>query len=327
MVPHGGYRAPMSGSHRRDLTVAGWLDRRSFAASSFPLEVLLEAKGDVTISALLPAREVAATITGVVRPVVGLQEAGLVDEVVVIDSHSDDGTAARAAEAGATVYQRADLLARFGEPLGKGDGLWRGLSVTSGDIVVMMDTDTQNFSPHFLLGLVGPLLTDPSISFVKGAFDRPLHLGDVVVEHEGGRVTELVARPLLNLYAPQLAGFIQPLAGEVAAHRSLLESFHIPVGYGVEVAMLLDALGAVGLDGMAQVDLGKRVDLGQPLKDLSLMAYTVAATIIRRTSDVDPSQMGRRMVLPTMSGIEERTVHLDERPPLRKVLQEEAAEG
>ncbi|MFP5297619.1 MAG: glucosyl-3-phosphoglycerate synthase [Actinomycetota bacterium] len=317
----------MSEPHRRDLTVAGWMERRTFRAEDFDLDSLLVAKGDLSISALLPAREVAATIAEVVGPLVRLRRAGLIDEVVVIDAGSTDGTATIAADAGATVHQRADLLGRFGPPLGKGDGIWRGLSVTSGDIVMMFDTDTQNFGEHFALGLVGPLLTDPGVSFVKGAFDRPLHLGDVVIEGEGGRVTELVARPLLNMFVPQLAGFLQPLAGEVAGRRELFEDLSVPVGYGVEVAMLIDALASVGLEGMAQVDLGTRVDCGQPLKELSLMAYTVTATILRRTFGSDLSQVPNGVLLPSSDGVDLRAVFLDERPPLRMTLEEEAAEG
>ena len=144
-------------------------------------------------------------------------------------------------------------MAHFGPALGKGDAMWRGLAATSGDIVAYLDTDTEDFHAGFVTGLLGPLLTDDTVAFVKGAFRRPMRVGATVVPDGGGRVTELVARPFLNLHVPELAGFLQPLAGEVAARRELLERLPFPVGYGVEIAMLIDALREVGLDRMAQV--------------------------------------------------------------------------
>lgn len=317
----------MSEMHRRDLTVDSWLRRRTYRSADADAAELLALKGSRSISVLLPAREVATTIGEVVRPIVALRNAGLVDEIVVIDSNSTDGTAEEAAMAGAVVHQRADLLQSYGPPLGKGDGIWRGLSVTSGEIVVMLDTDTQNFGVHFVLGLLRPLLIDPDIHLVKGAFERPLHLGDVTIENEGGRVTELVARPLLNLFVPQLAGFIQPLAGEVAARRDLLTSLAIPGGYGVEIAMLIDAMRAVGTDGLAQVDLGIRIDSGQPLRALTAMAYTVAATIIGRVMGDVVLPTDAQILLPAISGTEKADVTLVERPPLKDVLDGAVAEG
>lgn len=317
----------MSDMPRRDLTIRSWYERRTFRSDDFTEEQLLRSKGSQSVSILLPAREVASTIGEVVRCSVSLQQAGLVDEVVVIDSDSQDGTADIAEEAGATVRQRSQLMKAYGAPLGKGDGIWRGLSATSGDVVVLLDTDTQNFGPHFITGLLGPLLTDPDIHLVKGAFERPLHLGEITISREGGRVTELVARPLLNMFIPQLAGFVQPLAGEVAGRRSLLASLPIATGYGIEIALLIDAMRAVGLDGLAQVDLGTRIDSGQPLKELSAMAYTVAATILDRATDEALRNRDHQILLPTTDGLDEREITLRERPPLKKVAEGKAAEA
>jgi glucosyl-3-phosphoglycerate synthase len=251
----------------------------------------------------------------------------LIDELVVIDSDSTDGTAEIAESRGVTVLQRARLLTEFGPPLGKGDGIWRGLSATSGDIVMMMDTDTLNFGPHFLLGLLGPLFEHADIHFVKGAFHRPLTTGRETLADEGGRVTELVARPLLNLYLPKLAGFVQPLAGEVAARRWLLESIPIPVGYGIEIGVLIDTLREVGLDAMAQVDLGTRADVSQPLRDLTPMAYSVAATIISRVHGRDAlmALSPGSLLLPTPEGARSVEVSLEERPPLSSLTEEDAS--
>lgn len=298
---------------------------RSFDSSKYTVERVLAAK-DSTVTVLLPAREVAETIGGVLDVLVPLKRRGVIDELVVIDSDSIDGTAGVARAKGADVLQRAEILTRFGPSLGKGDGIWRGLWKTSGDIVVLMDTDTQNFGEHFLLGLLGPLLEDPSLQFVKGAFRRPLQMGGVEVPGEGGRVTELVARPLINLYLPRLAGFIQPLAGEVAARRPLLESLPIPVGYGVEIAMLIDAWRRAGLDALGQVDLGTRVDRPQSLRALSTMAYAVTATIMDRVAGSENlTEPDGRMVAPGPDGLLTKDVPLEERPPLDSLDEESAA--
>ena len=272
---------------------------------------------------MLPAREVAATIGGVLDALAPLERAGLVDELLVVDAASSDGTARIAAARGARVADESVLLREFGPALGKGDAMWRGLSATSGDIVAFLDTDTEDFHAGFALGLLGPLIEDPGLAFVKGAFRRPLRVGDTVVPDGGGRVTELVARPLLNLHLPDLAGFLQPLAGEVAARRELLERLPFPVGYGVEIAMLIDAYREVGLERMAQVDLGTRQNRHQPLRDLSAMALAVLATAERRIHGrrrADAAAPGPLLV-PGEDGFEPRSVVLDERPPLAELLQ------
>lgn len=311
----------------RDLSPGSWAQRHTWSAADFTVGRVEGAKGEKSVSVVLPAREVAGTIGEILDVLIPLERKGLIDELVVMDSGSQDGTARVATQRGARVVQRADVLTSFGPPLGKGDGIWRGLAATSGDIVVMVDTDTLNFGPHFFLGLVGPLLEEPSLHLVKGSFRRPLRLGDTHVADEGGRVTELVARPLINLYVPQLAGFAQPLAGEVAARRDLLGSISFPVGYGVEIGMLIDALRIVGLEGMGQVDLGVREDAGQSLRDLTGMAYSVLATVIRRIEGEDAlrSLHPGTFYSPSSEGLQARDVPLEERPPLNTLFEDEAA--
>ena len=264
---------------------------RSFHHSSFPPARIAAARAErrLRVSVCLPARECAETVGEIVRVLEGLREAGVVDQIVVVDADSADGTALVAARAGAVVWQEADLLPAFGPVLGKGDAMWRALSVLEGELVCFLDADTQGFSGHFATGLLGPLVCEPGVSFVKGFYRRPLvwdgvsEAGDGVSEAEGGgRVNHLLARPALELFYPQLAPVRQPLAGEVAAPRALLERLPFATGYGVEIAMLIDAWREVGLEGIAQVDLEEHRNRHQPLSALTPMAFTVLATIARR---------------------------------------------
>jgi glucosyl-3-phosphoglycerate synthase len=302
-----------------ELSSAGPPSTAILPADRWDLDRLLELKRE-TVSVVLPAREVAETIATVVAALAPLERAGLVDELVVVDAASGDGTAEIAARAGAAVVQESEVLAEFGPALGKGDAMWRGLAATDGEIVVYIDTDTRDFDARFLLGLLGPLLERPGTDFVKGAFRRPFVVeGAAPVPDGGGRVTELVARPLLNLFAPALAGFAQPLAGETAARRGLLESIPFPVGYGVEIALIIDVAERVGVEAMAQVDLGTRQNRHQPLRDLSAMAYAVLATATRRfhgDAAVEAAPGAGLLALPGPEGTELRRVPLEERPPL-----------
>ena len=325
----GSVRVTTSGRHggraKRGLAVdlrrAGWLSARSFPAGAFAVGELLERK-DVSVSLVLPAREVAGTIGRVLEAIAPLERAGLVDEVLVVDAASPDGTPEIAAACGARVADESELLPELGPALGKGDAMWRGLAGTSGDIVAYVDTDTEDFDARFVTGLLGPLLSEPDIEFVKGAFRRPLRVGDTVVPDGGGRVTELVARPLLNLYVPELAVFRQPLAGEVAARRELLERLPFPVGYGVEIAMLIDALRAVGLERMAQADLGTRQNRHQSLQDLGAMALAVIAAAERRIHGAERVEAAAPgpLLVPAGDRFEVRSVVVDERPPLAQAL-------
>jgi len=294
--------------------VAGWLARRSYRAEDFPLERLLADKR-ATVSVVLPARECAETIGPILERLLPLREAGAIDELLVIDAASRDGTARRAEELGADVVQEGEVLPGHGPVRGKGDAMWRALAATRGEVVAFLDADTSDFDARFALGLLGPLLADDSLLLVKGAYRRPLRIGGETVADGGGRVTELVARPLLNLHVPALAGFVQPLAGEVAARRSLLEAIPFPVGYGVEIAMLIDALGAGGLDALAQVDLGTRLNRHQPLRALGAMAYAVMVAAERRTHGLPGGSPGS-LALPHDGALAHVEVAVEERPPL-----------
>ena len=231
-----------------------------------------------SVTVCLPARECAATVGQVVSALVPLRAQGVLDEILVVDAASRDGTAAIAAEAGARVVQEGELMPSYGPPLGKGDAMWRALGVCEGELVCFLDADTEAFSPHFACGLIGALVCEPGVQLVKGFYRRPL--GGAA--DGGGRVNHLLARPALAVFHPELAGVRQPLAGEVAASRELLERLPFVTGYGVEIAMLLDAWRAVGLAGLAQVDLDEHRNPHKSLAELEPMARTVLATLAAR---------------------------------------------
>jgi glucosyl-3-phosphoglycerate synthase len=302
--------------------VEAWLARRSYRARDFPLARVQAAKAasGTGVSVVLPAREVAETLEPILAELLPLRDAGVLDELVVIDAASRDGTAELAARAGATVVQENALAPEHGPARGKGDALWRSLTATSGDIVAFLDADTEQFDAGFALGLIGPLLQEPQLAFVKGAYGRPFRVGEQTLAEGGGRVTELVARPLLNLHVPALAGFAQPLAGEFAARRALLEALPFPVGYGVEIALLIDAYRHAGLDALAQVDLGTRLNRHQPLRALGAMAFAVVGAVERRVGAArlaSAPDVPATLVRPRDGGLERVAVPLDERPPLR----------
>jgi len=258
-----------------------WAQARSFHHSSYPPE-RIAAEREQSISLCLPARECAATIQAIVEALLELREGGAIDEVLVVDAASEDGTAELAERAGARVLQESELMSDHGPVLGKGDAMWRALSALPGELVCFLDADTEAFSAHFACGLLGPLVCEQGVSFVKGHYRRPFTQGGVEDAEGGGRVNHLMARPALALFYPELAAVRQPLAGEVAARRELLESLPFATGYGVETAMLIDAWRKVGLDGIAQVDLEEHRNPHQSLAALSPMAGTVLATIARR---------------------------------------------
>ncbi|MCA1219372.1 glucosyl-3-phosphoglycerate synthase [Streptomyces sp. 8L] len=316
--------------------VERWLTRRSWSVGDRPLDRLLVAKATrgTTVSVVLPAldeEETVGTIVSVIRREL-MERAPLVDELVVVDSGSSDRTSEVAAEAGARVVHRDAILPRVPAVPGKGEVLWRSLLATSGDVVCFVDADLREFSPDFVSGIVGPLLTDPGVQFVKAMYDRPLRDGTAGGANsgpggdapgQGGRVTELVARPLLNLHWPRLAGFVQPLGGEYAVRRSLLERLPFPVGYGVELGLLVDALGLVGLDALAQVDVGVRLHRHQDDRALGRMAAAIYRTAQLRLSRA-------HLVRPMLTqfergehGFEPRThpVDTEERPPMREILE------
>jgi glucosyl-3-phosphoglycerate synthase len=304
-----------------------WAKARSFHHSSYPAQ-RIAAERTHSVSVCLPARECAETVGEIVGELVALRRAGAIDEIVVVDAGSADGTAAVAARAGATVWQEAELLPEYGPVLGKGDAMWRALSALDGELVCFLDADTEGFSAHFATGLIGALVCEPGVSFVKGFYRRPLAWeGSGVGEGEGGggsgsggegggegggRVNHLTARPALALLYPELAGVRQPLAGEVAARRELLEALPFATGYGVEIAMLIDAWRELGLEGIAQVDLDEHRNRHQPLSALAPMALTVLATVLRcvrqegRLVDVDgvPAEVdGGPVERPPLAGL------------------------
>ncbi|WP_405480259.1 glucosyl-3-phosphoglycerate synthase [Streptomyces sp. NBC_00009] len=304
--------------------VERWLSRRSWSVSDRPLPRLIAAKraSGTSVSVVLPAlneEETVGEIVAEIRRALMTERVPLVDELVVIDSGSTDRTAEVARAAGARVVHRDAILPRIPAVPGKGEVLWRSLLVTGGDIVCFVDADLKEFSADFVSGIVGPLLTDPGVDFVKAMYDRPL--GSAA--GQGGRVTELVARPVLNLHWPLLAGFVQPLGGEYAARRSLLERLPFPVGYGVELGLLVDALHTVGLDALGQVDVGVRKHRhqdGQALGRMAAAIYRTAQLRLARGHLVRPvlTQFERGE-----QGFEPRThdVDTEERPPMTEIAE------
>jgi glucosyl-3-phosphoglycerate synthase len=241
----------------------------------------LAAERECSVSICLPARNEARTIGPILEQLLPLREQGAVDQIVVVD-HSSDTTAQIALDLGAEVHDQEQLMPELGPVLGKGDAMWRALGVLTGEVICFLDADSEQFGAHFACGLLGPLLCQDGISFVKGFYRRPFRVGELTLPDGGGRVTELTARPLLNLFYPELAAVEQPLAGEVAARRDLLERMPFVTGYGVDIGLVLDAYALVGLEGIAQVDLDVRQNSHQPLRELGPMAFAVLQAIALR---------------------------------------------
>ena len=263
---------------------AGWSRRHTHHWDDWGLEELTAAKAARAVSLVVPARNEAATVGDVVTKVRSalVDTVALVDEIVVIDSDSTDDTYAVASDAGATVHRSAEIRPDLGTRPGKGEAMWKSLFVTSGELIVFMDADLVDWDTHFVPGLLGPLLTDEGVQLVKGFYERPLVSDGAAVPFEGGRVTELVARPLIRLLFPELAGLHQPLAGEWAVRRTLFEQLSVPHEYAVELAVLVDTQRTRGLETIAQVDLGVRAHRHQSLRDLSGMATQILAAALAR---------------------------------------------
>ncbi|MGI8558995.1 MAG: glucosyl-3-phosphoglycerate synthase [Solirubrobacteraceae bacterium] len=276
------------------MNVAEWAGERSLHHSRWDAEVL---RGQ-SASVCLPARECALTVGPIVESLLSL---GVLEEVVVVDAASADGTAEVARRAGARVLQEDELLPEFGPVRGKGDAMWRALSELRGELVCYLDADSDRFSPHFAIGLLGALVEFPEISFVKAFYRRPFAVGaGAEIADGGGRVNHLLARPALALFRGELSAVRQPLAGEIAARRELLRRIPFTCGYGVEVAMLYDVLDAVGLQGMAQVDLELHHNEHKPLLALVPMAqeilHVIAGRLVRsgRLDGLDPGEIVER---------------------------------
>lgn len=311
-----------------DAAVDDWFARRTHRWCDWPLDELLAVKGATTVSLVVPARNEAATVGDVVSRVRAalVDTVQLLDEIVVIDSDSTDRTYQVASDAGAMVHRSAEIRPDLGSHPGKGEAMWKSLFVTRGDITVFMDADLVDWDTHFVPGLLGPLLADPQVQLVKGFYERPYE----DQAYEGGRVTELVARPLISLAFPALAGLVQPLAGEWAVRRDHLATLEIPTGYAVELASLIDTVDARGLEALAQVWLGVRAHRHQALRDLGGMAVQLTALALDRlghgttlTTDVlrqyvhpptgaDP---GGPAAVPL-----DREILLDRRPPAKEFL-------
>jgi glucosyl-3-phosphoglycerate synthase len=309
---------------------ARWFAERTWRVGDWSLPELVELKArrEIRVSVVIPARDEEPTIGQVVTVLRSALVGDLVDELVVMDSDSTDATARVAAEAGAVVHAVSSVRPDLGWQPGKGEAVWKSLFVTSGDLLVFVDADLTLFGPHFVTGLLGPMLAVPEVALVKGFYDRILDDGDRP-STQGGRVTELVARPLLNVWWPDLAAVVQPLAGEWAARRSLMEALEVPSGYGVELASLLDTFTTAGLDAIAQVDLGARAHRHQHVHDLGVMAaelLVVADRRRRRAEGLPVGEPGRATLshyLRTPGGAGDeaggqwrsREVPLVERPP------------
>lgn len=310
-----------------------WLRRNSSRALDWPVRDLVAAKGSTTVSVVLPARDEAATVGAIVAMVREqlMVRVPLVDELIVVDSCSTDGTAEVAAAAGARVVHQDDVLSELTPLSGKGEALWKGLAASTGDVVAFVDADLIDCPPEFVTGLLGPLLTNPEIDYVKGYYRRALVQDGRIEPDGGGRVTELVARPLLNLHWPRLAGFVQPLAGEFAGRRSVLEAVPFVTQYGVELGLLIDLMELVGLDALAQVDLGHRQHRHQSNEQLGRMATQIMLTAFARLErsgvralPVDPVRLAQfRRGGPARHPVREvviTDIAVPERPPLASLL-------
>ena len=309
-----------------------WFAEANFHHSEFAdlarLASLKEKQG-VTVSLVLPTLNEAETIGPIVsRAIREMQErVPLLDEILVIDSASTDGTREIAEAAGARVVQHPDVLARYGSFTGKGEALWKSLFETSGDIIVWADTDVRNWHPRMVYGTLGPLLVESRLQYVKGYYQRPIVEGGILKEGGGGRVTELVARPLINLFFPELSGFIQPLAGEYAGRRSLLEQIPFFTGYAVEIGHLIDAAERAGIDGLGQVDLERRIHRNQELEGLSRMSFVILQAVMKRLEERRRArlfaEMGSTMKLPRSGrgrlSLEVMELADHERPPMIRI--------
>jgi glucosyl-3-phosphoglycerate synthase len=251
----------------------------------------------------------------------------LIDQLVVIDSDSSDRTAEIASDLGVPVVRHSQVLPELGSHVGKGEALWKSLHVLDGDIVAWIDTDIRNIQPRFVYGLIGPLLRESRLQYVKGFYQRPIREGDKLLPEGGGRVTELMARPLINLFFPELSGMIQPLSGEYAGRRSALESVPFFSGYAVEIGLLVDILEAGGLSAIGQVDLERRIHRNQPLGNLSQMSYVILQGAIRKLEERHRiellTEVGRGMKVINQErerfNLEVREIGDELRPPIQTI--------
>ncbi len=273
------------------MKVEKWLETNTFHHTDFrELEKLIDLKNknNTTISLGLPTLNEADTIATeilVLRDEL-VDNYPLLDEIAVIDSGSTDDTCKIANDHGAIVYQASECLPEAGPHRGKGESLWKSIYLLNGDIIIWIDADIKNIHPKFVYGLVGPLLTDPTIGYVKAFYDRPISAGSRMRPTGGGRVSEIMMRPIMNLFFPELNGFIQPLSGEYAGRRSMLETLQFDIGYGVEICLLIDILEKFGLDSMAQVDLDKRVHKNKQMPALTQMSFGILHAFFEKLEEL-----------------------------------------
>jgi glucosyl-3-phosphoglycerate synthase len=269
-----------------DIDTWEWFGKRTFHYSQFEPAKLRAARErlGLTVSVCLPTRDEAATVGTIVKSLRKslLERSRLIDEIVVMDAGSVDDTVTIALAEGARVFREQDVLPEVGPGSGKGEALWKSLHACRGDLICWIDADIRNFQPRFVHGLLGPLLLDPEVLYVKAFYERPIRERNVLRSTGGGRVTELVARPLLNLLWPQLAGVVQPLAGEYAGRRVALEQVPFSSGYGVELGLLVDLTERFGLDAIAQVDLERRVHRNQDVQALGRMSFGILQAVFQR---------------------------------------------
>ncbi len=317
-----------------------WFSTNTFHHRQFSdLERLLEKKGArrASVSVCLPSLNVESTIGDIVRTIRRelMEKVPLVDELVVVDGDSSDRTAQVAEAEGAKVFRQGDILPHIGSPQGKGDALWRSLFCTRGDIVVWVDSDIRNFHPRFVYGILGPLLFEENIRYVKGFYQRPLAGESRLFRAGGGRVTELVARPMLSLFYPELGSLIQPLAGEYGGWREVLERVPFFTRYGVEIGLNVDIYTRFGMEVIGQVDLEEREHFNQPLSALGRMAFEIIQALLKRLEE-----QGRIKLLTRTSPefiqvdyqegqylLEKVDLHVEERPPMIEVEEYREARG
>jgi glucosyl-3-phosphoglycerate synthase len=319
------------GSRPKSLSerVDKWFAENTFHRGEFnDLQKLvdLKLKQRLTVSLGLPALNEAETVGKIISTIKKelVDQVPLLDEIVLIDSRSTDDTVAIARDLGIEVYAHQDILPQYGAKRGKGEGLWKSLHVLTGDLIVWIDTDIKNIHPGFVYGILGPLLTDPEVQYVKGFYRRPIAVGDKTFAEGGGRVTELTARPLFNLFFPELSGIIQPLAGEYGGRRTVLEQVPFFVGYGVETGLLIDLFSQFGLQAIAQVDLEERIHRNQPLPALSQMAFAIIQVFIQRLEEKNRiklmEEVNQSMKLIRDKGktyaLELKDIRDQERPPM-----------
>lgn len=264
-----------------------WFAENTFDADEFSnIDYLIERKKalGLTISLALPTLNEEKTIGNVIKIAKKkfMDEKHLLDEIILVDSNSTDRTREIAGNYGIPIYINDEILPRYGVRNGKGEVLWKSLYLTSGDIIFWVDTDIRNFNPKFIYGVVGPLLLKEKVKFVKGFYKRPIMAKDGSIQPGGGRVTELTARPLLNLFFPQLSGVIQPLSGEYGGRREVLETLTFTSGYGVETSLLIDMLELYKLESIGQVNLDVRIHRNQPLQNLSKMSFAIIQTVFSK---------------------------------------------